>query len=283
MPFLGIPPGRLGLSFEKDGVRVGCEYSSAGVSTSMLLSDGSDSLMIEAGDGSLRDLLDQARARTSDPTSPHAAAIVGVLIEGLSGILLSHSHFDHSTGLLAILYFMDMLGRRSPMTLVYPEGDTMVPRMVDLVRSDRKGQLTFELVLHPVHDGSEIDMKGWSVTVLRSFHKDVGIDGKMGGVVPSCSYIVRRRGMKILYSGDTAINDHLVEAAKGCDLAIAEATYPADGYNPVGAHMTVREALRVVSEAERGWIVHLTGASLMALEEYGVHGCITTGSKVGTP
>jgi ribonuclease BN (tRNA processing enzyme) len=99
---------------------------------------------------------------------------------------------------------------------------------------------------------------------IHADHRDVTIDGRVGGLVPAVSYTVSRKGFTVFYTGDAAFDERMVMAASGCDLAIAEGTYPDGAGSP--AHMSVSEASKVISGAKEGWTIHLTGASKAALD-----------------
>ena len=82
-------------------------YSVAGVATTVALeaSEGSGILLLDCGDGALRDLLD-----------------VGLKPANITGIIISHGHFDHLGGLHTILGFLRMIGRNNALPVAYPAG-----------------------------------------------------------------------------------------------------------------------------------------------------------------
>ena len=49
-------------------------------------------------------------------------------------------------------------------------------------------------------------------------------------------------GRTLVYSGDTARSEALVELARDCDLLLCEASWPSDPEPPPGIHLTGREA-----------------------------------------
>jgi len=263
MAFLGVPPSDLDLAHEVNGVRITCAYSSAGVSTSIMVRDGNESLLIDVGDGALRDIIDHARSVIPGTFDEKARSRMGSFVEGIKVIALSHDHFDHVGGLLSLLSFLRMVGRRSALTVLAPEGSSLASSLIDLHRNDT-GDPGFDVDLIHLHGQGEGEYAGWSIEWIEADHRDVTIDGRIGGPVPAMAYTIRRKGVRIFYTGDTAFSERFPVAAAGCDLAIAEGTYPAgDGKQ---AHMTVEEASRIVSGAKKGWIVHLTGASKAALD-----------------
>ena len=61
---------------------------------------------------------------------------------------------------------------------------------------------------------------------------------------PVESYALRLEagGRSLVYSGDTARSDALVELARGCDLLLCEASWASEPEPPQGIHLTGREA-----------------------------------------
>ena len=61
---------------------------------------------------------------------------------------------------------------------------------------------------------------------------------------PVTSYALRLEaaGRSLVYSGDTARSDALVELARDCDLLLCEASWASDPEPPQGIHLTGREA-----------------------------------------
>jgi len=70
-----------------------------------------------------------------------------------------------------------------------------------------------------------------------------------------------RRGLKFVFTGDTARCDSLVEGARGADLMISEATYGENDQAEMAAaygHMTFAQAAEVARRAgvRRLWLAH---------------------------
>lgn len=61
-------------------------------------------------------------------------------------------------------------------------------------------------------------------------------------------------GMSLTYSGDTGINDRLVDLAQGSDVALFEASWTHADDRPVDMHMSGREAAQL---ARRAAVAHL--------------------------
>jgi 7,8-dihydropterin-6-yl-methyl-4-(beta-D-ribofuranosyl)aminobenzene 5'-phosphate synthase len=81
-------------SWSKLGVQVEVLHSKAAVATQILVKRAGSSLLVDAGDGTLRDLLDR-----------------GIQPEGLTAVLLTHGHYDHVGGLHSLLGYLKMKKR----------------------------------------------------------------------------------------------------------------------------------------------------------------------------
>jgi ribonuclease BN (tRNA processing enzyme) len=67
--------------------------------------------------------------------------------------------------------------------------------------------------------------------------------------VPSYALRVSADGATLAYSGDTAACDGLVRAATDADLFLAESSFVDGEDNPVGVHLTGREAAELAARA----------------------------------
>ncbi|MDG6225028.1 MAG: MBL fold metallo-hydrolase [Candidatus Thermoplasmatota archaeon] len=260
MPFLGIPPSRLDLRYAKGNVEVGCVRSSAGVSTSIIVREGGSSALLDCGDGLLIDLVDIARAAAPEGLGDDVRTAMTGFMEGIDVILLSHHHFDHIGGLLSLLCFLDMLRRRSTLTILYPKGSDQVPRQIESFRSSLGRSPSFRIQEHAVSKDGSMSVNGWDIEWTAAHHCEVDTEGRVGREIPAMSYRIERSGASVFYSGDTGYEDRLRLFAAGSDLGIAEGTYPS-GMPGNEAHMSVDEAKRMLSSCADLWIVHRTGAS----------------------
>jgi ribonuclease BN (tRNA processing enzyme) len=66
---------------------------------------------------------------------------------------------------------------------------------------------------------------------------------------------VEAGGRTLVFSGDTAESDALVELARGADLALFEASFLESGDNPAGLHLTARGAAEHALRADVGALV----------------------------
>ena len=176
-------------------------------------------------------------------------------------IFITHLHGDHIFGLPGLLHTLSLLSRREPLEIYGPPG---LAAFLACVRESVGLELSFELVVREVGAGLVLEAPGYVVraTWVRHatptldyaleekprpgrFHperaRELGVpesslwkELQLGRPVRTPSgRLVRpeevlgppRRGLKVVYSGDTAYCETLVELARGADLLIHECTF----------------------------------------------------------
>jgi len=73
--------------------------------------------------------------------------------------------------------------------------------------------------------------------------------------VPAFALRVSAGGRTLVYSGDTAPCEQLINASRGADLALFEASYLERHTNPPGVHMTGADAAKAATAAGVGRLV----------------------------
>lgn len=161
----------------------------------------------------------------------------------LDGVLLSHLHADH---------FLDMcplyVARRyqpggiPPRIPVYGPADVAQRLAVAYGMSPDPGMSdVFDLRPYPA---GEFTVGPFTVTATRVKH-------------PVACYALRvsAGGRTLVFSGDTGPCDALVEAARGADVALFEASCREGDDNPPDLHMTARDAGTAARDAGVGRLI----------------------------
>jgi ribonuclease BN (tRNA processing enzyme) len=78
---------------------------------------------------------------------------------------------------------------------------------------------------------------------------------RMDHPIEAYAFRIECAGRVLVFSGDTARCDALVQLAKGAHVLLAEAAFRDDADNPPGIHMTGSEAASVAQEAGAGMLV----------------------------
>lgn len=239
-------------------MRLDLVYSSAGVSTVMFLTAPQGMFVVECGDGAVRDLIEVGRSMIDAdiPVEPD----LSLTAEAISAVVISHAHYDHYSGLLTLLGFLNLLGRKSPLTVVYPEGGTAVEGIVDHFVDNLSEDVSFDIDLISCGDGSILNFDDVEIRCRAALHRD-SKPGQVGEIIPALSYKIIYEDESIVFSGDTGDGETLAEFVNGCDLAVVEATYAEGNEISDGVHLTVDQALRASAGASERILVHFTGRS----------------------
>ena len=215
-------------------------------------------------------------------------------------IALTHYHGDHVFGIPGLLQTWDVQGRERPLFITGPVGlHEVVGRLLEIAGPRSYKIVLVEmpedgLVMADVDDG-------WpSLSRLRAFPTEHCVAsqgyaftlGRAGAFMPERARelgvpvtlwkrlqqgedvvvgerTVRhdevcgppRRGLKLVFTGDTTLCDSLVEGARGADLMISEATFPTSDMADLAhqhGHMTFSDAACAARRADVAqlWLAH---------------------------
>jgi ribonuclease Z len=235
---------------------------------SVLVPRGGDRLMFDCGEGTQRQM----------------QRSVGLV--QLDEIYLTHFHADHILGLPGLLKTYDLLDRSEPLVIYGPPG------LYDLFKTLHGivGRTGYELELFELESGQAIPHKGYEIRSFPVEHKaraygyalveeerpgrfdpmvakELGVregpdfaalqrgetvSTKNGAVAPEQVLGPSRAGRTIVISGDTAPCRATVEAARGAELLIHDASFAEEEAQRAveTAHSTVGQAAAVAREAE---------------------------------
>jgi ribonuclease Z len=204
-------------------------YSISSVGTQILLSHKSGDLLVDSGDGTLRDLIK-----------------LKYDFNRLEGILITHEHFDHVCGLYALLNFMRLLGRKRKLLIVVPKSVRQVHLLLKPPLMYRS--LTYPVEIMEVTDKDrfrlgEVNISTFSVEHEKEF--------------PSLGYsIYDPEGFKVVVSGDTRPCENLEREVNGADVAILECTLGKKRKTITIGHMTRSEAEKLGRKARKLILIH---------------------------
>lgn len=211
-------------------IRTEVLYSKSAIATQILLSCEGKSVLVDAGDGVLRDL-----------TVRHFQ------FGNLLAVLITHEHSDHTGGLFSLLHFMKHFSRREPLQILVPKPAVYLGNLVKrpLMYSD----LGFEVFVNEIHGGKTVKVGPFTIKSFRTNHVDFH---SMGYSVSD------RSGFRVVISGDTMPSLTLKERVRGADLAVLESTFR-DGQEEYAhhyGHMTVGQAKDIGELAKHLLLVH---------------------------
>jgi ribonuclease Z len=206
----------------------------------------------------------------------------------LEDILFTHLHADHVIGVIGLMRTMALQGRTEPLRLWGPRGSARHLRRAAEFGVERVG---FRVDVTEVQPGETIKRNGYAIEPFAAEHgggpslgfalveeerrgrfnpdlaRELGVpEGPLWGrlhrgesitlpdgrvVDPVVLVGPRRSGRKVVISGDTRPTQTVIEASRGADVLVHEATFAdeeVDRARETG-HSTAREAATVAARA----------------------------------
>jgi ribonuclease Z len=202
-------------------------------------------------------------------------------------IFFTHYHADHILGVTGLLRTMGLQDRTAPVTLYGPRGAQRVLGTAITLGIERN---QFPVEIKELRAGDRLPRHEYDIVVFETDHRadtigyalaehvrlgrfyperarELGIpEGPLWGrlhkgdtiiledgrtVVPGDLVGPQRPGRTVVYSGDTRPSLTLIEASRGADLLVHEATFGADELERAKetGHSTAAEAARVALDA----------------------------------
>ena len=163
----------------------------------LLLSDsGNTRLLLDCGTGSL-------------------AALVGILpVDELTGVVLSHLHFDHMSDMLPMQYALQFSPRETALPVIAPDAPRPVRALLEAP--------CYDLFLPEDRQIGEMRL-----SFIPAVHP-----------VPSVSVCVECDGARFVYTGDTNHNPALELFADGADLLLADAGLSSADWSAKAPHLS---------------------------------------------
>lgn len=230
----------------------------------------SDLLLFDCGEGSQRQMIRFGTGFSVD------------------AVFFTHFHADHYLGIIGFLRTLGMGGRDTPLTLY---GPPPAKKILDAAIHLGVERLAFPVDVQELRGGEIVRRKGYGVRAVRVDHRvnalgyaleedtrpgrfDPEVAKKLGiapgpdfgklqkgqtvkladgtEVKPEQVMGASRAGRKVVISGDTRPCATMVEASRGADLLVHEATFSDDEQERAleTRHSTAREAGKVAAEAK---------------------------------
>ncbi|MFW9794375.1 MAG: MBL fold metallo-hydrolase [Candidatus Thorarchaeota archaeon] len=228
--------------WENDEVEVRIPFSAAGVGTTIhLKSKFTGKLMLlDVGDGALRDLLVAENTNFVDEIDP---------------IAISHGHFDHVGGLHSLLGFMQMLNRTNPLNILIPNDCRQAISIIKGFRDNYKERLPFKIWYHEMSNDSGFDTDFFKIKSFEVEHYSLEGSPEEEVLEPSLGFRVQIGETMIGYSGDTRMCAGVETIVRDADLAIIEATREKTPAGP-RVHLSQQEAEELGKLAKNYLLIH---------------------------
>ena len=156
-----------------------------------------------------------------------------VPLASVKAVILSHLHFDHTAGLLAVLGLRWQTNVDAPLTIYGPPGtrqfvDGLLAAMLPTTRSgygmpgspDRPPETGITVV--EIRGGSQFTLGGVKVTAAKNTHYSFAPGSAEDKEFESLSLRFDMADRSIAYTGDTGPSPAVERLAKGVDLLVSE-------------------------------------------------------------
>ncbi len=151
-------------------------------------------------------------------------------IQNLNYAFLTHIHSDHSAGLSDLILSPWVLGREETLKLFGPKG---LQDMADLITQAYSQDINYRI------NGSQpANLKGYKTEVTEISEGKIYEDENVvveafkinhGGLENSFGFVFTTEDKKIVFSGDTAYSEKLIEKARNADILVHE-VYSEEGF-----------------------------------------------------
>lgn len=178
----------------------------------VLLVNG-DAYLVDVGDGTVGQL-----------------AKSGVRLTEIDGVFISHNHFDHTGGMLAVLGLRMQLNARTALPIYGPPGtksfiDGLVAAMAPAAKAaygmpNQQWQPLVEVI--EIEHGKVIELDGLTVHVAENSHFSIPEDSGLPEKAKALSYRFDLGNRSVVYTGDTGPSEAVIALAKDADLLISE-------------------------------------------------------------
>jgi len=172
------------------------------------------------------------------PGSIRALAGVGIGLEEVERVVLSHFHLDHCLDLFALAF-----ARHSPRLAAAPTLELIGPRGLAARVRDVPGVLGpwaahTRTSVHEVEPGEELERDGLRWRSTANGHTPEALSWRVDSALD---------GLAFVYTGDTGPDPRVAELARGADTLLAECSFPEEEavpnhLTPLGAAALARAA-----------------------------------------
>jgi ribonuclease Z len=228
------------LKWHKNNFSIKIFCSIPNIATGILIKAGESYLIVDPGDGILRDI--------NREISPKK-------ILTISDLYITHGHHDHIGGVWSLLTYMRVMNKKTPLTIHFPKGCVEIESIYNAFKKVYSKTIPYEIGLNIITGSKSYKSNGVTIKPFPVIHKEYIHDGVTTKQVPALGYKFTYEGLKICYGGDTAYCADIVKNAKNSDLAIIEAGHDED--TPDDMHMTLREAKSIGQSAKEYFLVHV--------------------------
>ena len=217
-------------------------YSQAGIATQIVISVEEDYFIVDAGDGTLRDLLHEK-----------------IDLRKIKGIFLTHGHYDHMAGLYALLGHFRIIERKEKIDICFPQGCKEVEQVV-LAFKRSYDDFIFKIRIHRINGGDKIKIKDLKIKIFQMKHYAAVGKNRILHPDAAVGYQFIHHDKIIAISGDTGMCPGLIELVRGVDVAYIDSTFKEEEATDTiinNLHLSQRKAEEIGKLAKKYVPIHL--------------------------
>ncbi len=217
-------------------------YSQAGIATQIVISVEEDYFIVDAGDGTLRDLLHEK-----------------IDLRKIKGIFLTHGHYDHMAGLYALLGHFRIIERKEKIDIYFPQGCKEVEQVV-LAFKRSYDDFIFKIRIHRINGGDKIKIKDLKIKIFQMKHYAAVGKNRILHPDAAVGYQFIHHDKIIAISGDTGMCPGLIELVRGVDVAYIDSTFKEEEATDTiinNLHLSQRKAEEIGKLAKKYVPIHL--------------------------
>jgi len=194
-------------------------FSNAGVAQQIWIENKTGSVLFDAGDGTLRDILENKLDYTK-----------------IKGIVFTHGHFDHIGGLYSLLGYLRMKRRTEPLPIYLPKDCTEPLLILKAYLKYYRKSSPFKITYKEIKPKHTFRIAGIAIRAYKMVHcgSIKGPDGNemILAPIPALGYLITYKNETVAISGDTGTDGELKSLVNRADLAIIEATFKSSAKVP---------------------------------------------------
>ncbi|MCD6590735.1 MAG: ribonuclease Z [Candidatus Aenigmarchaeota archaeon] len=210
----------------------------------------------------------------------------GVSFMKINHVFITHWHADHWIGLIGMLYTMNLEGRKHPLYIHGPDAERFISNILDMDywgtsfgvvpksvpfegNIERKIYETDEFVITSIPTKHSVPSVAYCFRERDKVNVDIskakklyGLgEGKLVGVLKKKGEIVFKgkkirlkdvavikKGVKVVYSGDTEPCENIIKISKNADVLIHDATFIEEREDRM--HSSVKQAAKIAKNAD---------------------------------
>jgi ribonuclease Z len=222
---------------DKFSIKIFCSIPN--ISTGILIKADKSLLIVDPGDGILRDLNEE---------------LTTTAMLSISDILVTHGHHDHIGGVWSLLTYLRVMGKTSPLRIYFPKGCKEIVSIINAFNKVYAKSLTYNIQLIEIDGQKQFKHNNVIIKPFKVLHKETSLKGEPKKV-PSLGYKFIYDKKSICYGGDTAYCQSLEDMAKNSDLAIIEAAALYDEHSDM--HLSLKQAKEIAKTAKDYFLVHV--------------------------